>query len=465
MRRTLALVIALTVSIGAACGDDSDTGGPGTTDDPEEPREPAGSSDQGWETIEESSTEPLTLGEPTWGSESDGAASFVRSAAFHDDAVVLLGGDEEMTPHRLEVVDPAAGELRWSLDEFDDEELPGSDGARLWLPSESRNRPPIVIEEVEGDDWAVMVSYSRTTESREDEYGVAALSGETGEVLWMKPVVAASDEPSDDVVYDLVGGDGVVVALTHLESSTETFDFVALDAADGEVLWEGTGLAARGRQQGLSSLTVSSEAILAQVPNGNEPGQSDAEDQIPEETVVAWDPSTGETLWELDDRYPRSQVVAGAGDVALVQVPAEPVDEGSGEVAGPAEMIVLETSTGDELTSFGTLASLCVTDQEAMIACLHGGLDPRYATFGVEDQSTGLSQQSDAALPLVGAHDGYLFASDTDGVNQILDRSGTVLDDSPPGRFIAMSDQYAIFTAGDVASMSGSFPYTIHPVS
>lgn len=470
MRRTLALVTAVTLSISAACGDDSsdagDSDGGSATGEPGDPQEPELSTDlAGWEIIEESSTEPFTVDEPIWGSDSDDAAQFVTNAAFHDDWAILLGGDEDMATHRLEVVDLAAGELSWSLDEFDDDELPGGDGARLWLPSESDNRPPIVVDEVDGADWAVLVSYTKREGEGQKEHGVAALAGETGEVLWMSPVIPATEERRDDVVYDLIGNDEVVVALTHIDHTSETYELVALDPSDGEDLWEGSDLAARGRELGLFNLTLAGDTILAQMPNEGDGGQSTADDQLPEETVVAWGAATGETRWDLGDRYPLSQAVVAADDVALVQVPAEPVEDDSDEVTGPAEMIVLEASTGEEVTSLGTFASRCVADRDATIACHHGGLDPRYATFGVEDRDPGLSVERAEGPTLIGVHGEYLFVSEPDGVNLILDRSGGVLDDDPPGGFVAMSDRYAIFTAGDLEPLSRSHQYTIYPLS
>jgi hypothetical protein len=307
------------------------------------------------------------------------------SAAFRGDSLVLPAiGDRP----GLGVVEAATGELRWSVRHGS--EAPG--GGDAFLHAQQSPSPPVIVDRAGG--WAVLAGYD-TRRADPTEHGVMALSGEDGHVVWKTPVAESRDAvegPEPRVTY---AADGIAVIVVAGRLGTErgygnppyryTDDprLVAVDTADGAVLWEREGLGAAG---------IDGDTVFAY------PGDyTDSPDsRRPAESVAALDAATGEVRWDLSYRHPESAFVLAAGDLAVVKVPNPEQDSAA---TRPHETLVVEATTGREVVSFGTTASACAADDE-LIACAVSGPpdseDSRLATLQVDDREAGVSE---AALP------------------------------------------------------------------
>lgn len=337
----------------------------------------------------------------------------------------------------MAVADAATGAIRWSYPEFGT--LRGGDGA-VWWPSDSG---PIAVGD--GDDLKVIVEYIKSRcpgfcpigrGDRTDEFGVAALSGRDGSVLWQAKITGGlpAESPEADQERDLqstLRGADTKIAMVNVAPSTSgrgESRVIALDVGSGKRMWE---------LPGTNVTWFDGHTVVGIRPP--EPGNRDG-------TAFTIDPATGQQRLDLTSRYPHIDFKFSqtSGDTVVVPL-------GSPQDHLPAGVLVLDTATGAELDRVGALRpEECAADDQGLLAC--GVFDdhatPRIATIQPSDHKIRVSK----ALPDLGTVDsvwhGHIFLAT--GGSQLIyadaDRSGNVLNDKLPGRPTAISDKYAIFT-------------------
>lgn len=469
LRRAIATVLAIGLAAASACSGDDDPSERGTgTTEARPPTEPPG-----WELVDGEPLEPLPVEEePLW--TGDAVAEAFRDAdvaVFRGDDLVLWGGSHDGYGYEnLGVLDAATGQIRWMVSAG--AELAGGDGAEL----ESSGSPwPPVIELADG--WAVVAAYRLEVGDELTEYGVAALSGEDGRVLWKMPVVTGTrgDEERQLRRIDVV--DGVVLASEGPADVGQLFDqrVVALDSADGSVLWDRPG-------HGLAG-AAGDTALAYPSPPRPDPRTADLGSfWLPFEPMVGLDVANGEVRWDLSDRFGQSLLELTTADLALLLVPVPADDPPGGAEPEHWEGIVVEASSGRELDSFGTTLTrdACAADDE-LIACVVGVSDPgtepvvvhdRLATFDTAEREGSVSE---ATLPedlrvvadVQAVVDGRIVAEGVSDTSLSLDRFANPVG-GLPGRYLAMSDRYAIFEPGDhrddPATWAHADTYTVHRI-
>jgi hypothetical protein len=239
---------------------------------------------------------------------------------------------------------------------------------------------------------------------------------------------------------------------------------VAVDATTGTRLWDADRL---------WPVTIAHDTVLAQV--GGVPfSLSFTGQQAEAPAVVALDAATGETRWDLSERYSWSDLVLTAGDVAVIKVAPLP-DDGQSEREGDTprravtETLVVDLATGREIASFGTEVFTCGTDGSELIACSMFGRsdDRRLATFRVAGRDAGVSAAGLPDLDVDGVWQGRVFGSALESpppdppyrtewtpVERYLsvDRSGGIVEQGLPGSFLVGSDDYVIFRCGSIGT-------------
>lgn len=484
--RTLWAAAVAVVCLAAACSGDgggdrsSASGTAGPADGPTLP--------PGWDLVDETPELPsLDVGERLWGSDEMEPIQSISRVALHGDAVILDGLDAGDHQH-LAVVDGPSGQLRWSVEAFDD--LPGGDGA-TWHPSVTTPDNILVLQDEElavaGDDeWVVLVNYQLAhAEDAAPEYGIAALSGDDGRVLWKTPTIpsqpgsesATSDRraPGRTLANGGLAVTGVLPDDPTLDPSNpdvlNRVDLAAVDVANGRPLWQQTGAWPVG---------VTDGAVFALVPD--DPTEASTSDPLPV-TTVALDPATGERLWDLSDRHPTARLVLTAGDAAVMELmdSTSPSEE---ESESGSETLILDAASGDELASFGTGVTFpddCGAD-DSLIAC---GLltDPSeglgslaLATFDVEERDPGVAARTfeevidvdGASFGVRGVAEGRVFVGALDHASVTLDRAGQGVDPELSGVLLAVSDRFLIVEepGNEQEPATGEDPpYTVHAVS
>jgi outer membrane protein assembly factor BamB len=494
------LIVAALVAVAVIAGG-SENEGDRAAEEPEE------ALPSGWEIVEApSGLEPLSLSvDPLWGTDAGGPLEVVSAAVFRDDVAVLLGGDDGNRTDQLAVVDAATATPRWSIGGLD--ELTGGDGAVWWLASDSPFSPNVVNQP---DGWAVLVPYyyspcpgwcHYTQVDQTAEYGVAALSAADGHVLWKTTVVPAApmtDPPpetptiramvtSEDLALVVVEPGDVEYA-PHTQTYVDALRAIAIDPTSGSILWEVTGVWPKA---------VVGDSVLAHT--GADPMRSrlGEDDQREGPALVALDASTGRTRWDLSERFRYSDLVLTAGEVALVEVPADGADDSIGDVPlQGVETLAIDLETGREVTSLGTEIGPCRTDQTSLVACSlrgpDGPGDDRVATFQLDDRDVGVSEARFDGLSIDDVWDGRVFVTafdppqperpefpDTGGMDRdeaeaareeywealeevdswipverrwSVDTSGRTVDDTVPGTVLAASDRYVIFACGSIGN-------------
>ena len=459
----------------------------------------------GWQTVEEpSGLRPLSLSQdPVWGTDTGGSMDVVSAAVFRDDVAVLLGGDDGNRADRIAIVDAATGTPRWSIGGLD--ELSGGDGA-VWWPASDSPLSPNVVNQPGG--WAVLVPYyyspcpswcHYTQVDQTEEYGVAALSADDGHVLWKTTIVPAATmtdpPPATPTIRAMVTSDDLAVVVVEpgdIEYAPDTQAYVdalrvvAIDPLTGSTAWEATGVWPGA---------IVGDTVLAHA--GGDPMRTGLgqDDQREGPALVALEASTGTTRWDLSERFPYSDLVLTAGDIALVAVPADDADESIGAVAVQGvETLAIDLETGREETSLGTEMGTCRTDHTSLVACpvsqtgVRGG--DRVATFRLDDHEVGVSQARFDGLGIDDVWNGRVFVTaydppqpqlpeypDTGGMGPAeaeaarevyqeeweeydswtpverrwsVDPSGRTVDDNVPGEVLAASERYVLFTCGSI---------------
>lgn len=349
------------------------------------------------------------------------AGEQVRSARFIGSSLLI-----EAAPNTgMVVIDPATGKPRWSMAKVRDRAgheinvFPGAASSSVPVTGDSAN-------------WSILLQYNAGS-GEALESGFASVEGDTGRVRWatrLNKTVAGKASELDEL---LVGADNNVAVSWFTASDSSdgkpmTASVLATDVADGSTLWQAKGMwpqfVAAGRVLGV---TASKPPELSQ--------------EGVDAYVTALDARTGKERWNLKSRYRNSRLYAVAGDVALVG--AETNDD---EVA-----VVIDAESGRELANLGKV-NACDTDEQRLIACVarYGGANTsRVVTFDVDKQE----KQVSPALPdrrttgeISGVWGDYIFLGDSGSGFRALDRNGNIAADNLPGRFIAMSERYALFS-------------------
>jgi outer membrane protein assembly factor BamB len=286
------------------------------------------------------------------------------------------------------------------------------------------------------------------------EQGVAALAGSDGRVLWTAPVVPAvpaGQMPTDVVLGVVAGADTVLVIIGGPtftsrpagESGLDGIRVVALDAATGQQRWEVDGMWPVG---------VSGDTVLGM--EGGQPFDIRARNDAAT-TVVAFDARTGERRWDRSATFPLLMSQPIAGDLVVVEVPAE-----GARSDGQTEVLVLESSSGDEVASFGIFASGCRSDGASLIACgvMSRGERGKLATFRVDDREAGVAEHDIADLYVDAVWRDSVFVTSWDVAaednpdvpRQLVDLAGRPVAEGLPGTVLASSDRYAILSCGSI---------------
>ena len=357
----------------------------------------------------------------------------ISGTAVHEDRAVVVG-EAGASAQRLVVVDAATGDLIWTVDSG--QELFGGKGVAVddggfVSPMEE----PVLTGT--GPGWSVVVPYQREVDDG-FEFGMAALSGETGKVRWQYPVRTDDHDFTTEWSTPLVATEDTVW-MTTMENGFGSIDapVVAVDAKDGTELWS--------RRLSVAPYLVDDGTILAEkVGAYTKGGPADSTG------VVALDGRTGDTLWDLNDRYPDASLEAVMPTTAVIKFD-DPDSFGD-------KFVAVDTGTGEQVAELGRGHGSCVTDGASGIAC---PLDDGRMTSIVADRSvvtTDPERIGDFDPELTGLFDGRLLASapgDNAASKQyVLDPDGEVLAADPPGRLLGGGDGFALFGTSD--DLSGS---------
>ncbi len=350
-------------------------------------------------------------------------------------------GDEK----RMVLADARTGEHRWTLVD----ELRG--GGRVW---DSLHRPHLVAHPT---GVAVLVQYCvDTCVGNVGSDGIALLSGQDGSVLWQSPTVDGAEHYT--VVW--TAADGTVVVTVQPGAGiylpperVNEVRVLAFDVRTGAKRWE---------THGVWPVRTAGDVLLGAVGEAPPRRQSDFTAPVADlATVTALDLATGSKLWDFADRARSAQVVAVAGDTALLF--------GHNRVRQ-----VVDVRTGREIAEFpdvGSAIDCAGSVDTTLIACVT--TDGRaIRTFDSADRSTAVSVGD-----LGGGRDG--IAVDTVWRDRILDwstedapytfdRAGNRIDATLPGVIIASSGDLVLTAAATSDSGSGRHTATdiaVHQVS
>jgi hypothetical protein len=343
---------------------------------------------------------------PLWTSRGEARTADVR------EGLAIYGG------RSLVLADAASGAVRWSVTR--DEDLPGADGAQWmsWFAS-----PQLVGH---GDGVAVLVDYywnscaeegGCTRGQAKDEVGLALLSSASGKVLWRVPTA----EPGQASFWlEYVDDRTALVSVAPGHSvAAEDVRAMAIDLPTGKIRWERTGFWPRA---------VVGDMVLGE-KNDVHPDEREP-DAVPDGSVAGFDLATGAPRWERGD----SQLVVTGGDVTLVRAAR------GREVEG----VIVEATTGREVTKFGGTAESCAGD-DIMLACQLDldGLD-EVATFRLDDRKVDVSAAELTSFEVDAVWRDRIFVNG-DHERYTITRAGNKVDRHLPGDLVAIADGYALF--------------------
>jgi hypothetical protein len=219
---------------------------------------------------------------------------------------------------------------------------------------------------------------------------------------------------------------------------------VALDAATGQQRWEVDAVWPVG---------VSGDSVLA--TEGGQPFDIGARNDAEETTVVALDARTGERRWDHSAVFPLRMAHPIVDDLVVVEVPAE-----DARSDGQTEVLVLESSSGEAVASFGIFASGCRSDGATLIACgvMSRGERTKLATFRVDDREAGVAEHdlADVYVDAVWRDSVFVTSWDVaaedspDGPRQLVDLAGQPVAEAVPGAVLASSDRFVILSCGGI---------------
>lgn len=420
---------------------------------------------------------PITFdARPLWSGSAAGVMERVDQAEFRGDVAILSGDDARDSVWAA--VDAGTGKVLWSYHRAD----PAARSLRGGGMPEAEASFQIVGGT---DDWKVVIPYylQCTNASRcpseipgsSLEYGLVALSGKDGSVLWQTPIAGGTvrtEKPSYDFLLGaaLVGGDNHTVVADVTADSHLTMDereTVAVNTDDGTVRWR--------HPHTQAVLTAGGTVFQA-------PGNQD-DTTTPAGTETAVDLMTGATLWSL----PPSQTAAlGAGGTVLTEQGADLAEENDMTQAPKPPNVMtggsfLDAATGKKIADLPQLGGFyrCTPDPASVIYCQLGpGIDGTYngrqpaftrplLTYSDTDHRIRVSKRDvtcggSSRYPDHADQD-HIYCSQSSQPSQVLelDRSGNVLASGLPGHVLAISDHYAVVGTDDDYPMSAFAVYHV----
>ncbi|MEU0567442.1 PQQ-binding-like beta-propeller repeat protein [Nonomuraea sp. NPDC005983] len=347
---------------------------------------------------------PITFdAEPLWEGRSDNSY-WGPAIEVVDDALLQSGRDQERTV-RVLVSDVETGKKRWSV----------SDGQRLAADGTHASFDLVVDVSVLGEGsangWSVLLAYEKG-----EEKGVAALSGESGKLLWKIPVTKAKRNwltPSITADDELI-----LVSAFSQKGRKVTQRTFAYSTNTRRKLWEASGF----------TVVIAGGTGLAWT--GSKPEGPT--------TAVGLDAKTGQKRWDLAGRFKTSQPRYARDDLAVV--------------SADDAIIAIDPATGRERAVLNKKPRMCTGDGESLIACTVGEEGrTRLATIQLTD---GVVRVNSPLLPESIEVDhvwkGRIFARTvgTDVQYVVLDASGASLGQIP-GKVQDINDHYVVFARDD----------------
>lgn len=391
---TALVAIAAVVAVLVVTGDE-DSGAPG-------PNRPA------------PTAKPVELTAMPWSPEAEQAPL----PQLRDDTVLFF--EEIDHEEHMVLADARTGGHRWI--QALDEDLPGG-GLRV----DALSRPLLVTHST---GLAVLVEYCvARCQGNPGGDGVALLSAKDGSMLWRTPTVDGDPRSTDNTAETIIEttDDDTVLVTIHpgmaRQPGPNELRVLALDVGTGAIRWEARDVWPV-RIAGDVVLGVTGDMLVPTLRNAVGAPLADYPG-----SVSALDLATGRPLWDFTDRARTSQLVAAAGDAALV-------------FGNDGVRQVVDVRTGRELAEFPGVwnAEDCAGSVDTtLIACAtHDGRAIR--TFDTADRSTQVTVGE-----LGGGRDGV--TAGTAWRDRILDwrtsrtfdRAGNRVDEELPGVIIGSS--------------------------
>lgn len=378
---------------------------------------------------------------PLWTAEDVGLES-LTGTVLHGDVAVVPGTNYD--GGTLAVVDARSGQVRWSADDGDP--LAGGDGLVAHHSSPHAPIPP-TIQELDNGDWNVLVPYrtrrdqSPVASDGEDqeptEYGVAALSGGTGRLVWASEPMLSVDDPSgpDPAVRTVDVDRGTVLAAAG-GGEQRPLTTWALNAGDGSTQWSAENVWPAALAGGRAIVETADSADLIMREEGPDTEHS---------SVRALDAASGKPVWDLTDRYTDSTVDVSSGDYVVVRVTIPESERELGDSEN--ETLLLRAGNGKIAERIGSF-ELCHTDG-ALIACQP---DTELITFRTDTPRP----KSETATPFgdTSSWEVLNVFDDTIVVNDRTEDTERVRAINPAGEVIAdeliaepttLTEEYAVF--------------------
>lgn len=371
--------------------------------------------------------------------------------------VAIVAGDVGLSEARLAVVDARTGTPHWTVDAGSP--LRGGDGAVAhhghgFRAEHMRSVTGSPAVYGEGDDWTVLIQYTKGAQGRETEMGVAALSGKDGTVRWKHALVRPrsgdkGDDDRDKKMRLLASDARVVLASVEAEKGIDPVT-VALNPATGRKLWE---------HKGGWAYRFAGDVALGET-RGERPPPTAWGSERKGADVFALDVRTGRKRWDLSEAFESSHLDAVAGGTAAVIVrEAKP-----GRTSTDRRTILLDTATGRETAaSRGTATGGdaaetdrpygCADDGRTLIAC--AGSRGRLVTIrpgdGAEPFTTKkpvFDEEAMVRVRMIWQDRIFVHASARDGRparGAVVDRAGNRIGSAPPGEVAAPSEKTVAF--------------------
>jgi len=317
----------------------------------------------------------------------------------------------------------------------------------LWQITSS----PVVV----GDerDGVVLVEYrtqyavegcSRCPRNRTDAEGIAALSIEDGSVVWLRPVipsVSVDDRRATPYALQtprrLVANDQVAM-LEVLVRRGDGFDnrVAAFDPTTGERLWQ-----LRDVEVAFAVDDVVLGVVRRDPPRGSKLQRAGI--------TVAFDARTGARRWTLGSRDSLTSPMVAVPGVAAVRTTAE-----------GRTLQLVDLNDGSVLSDLPPTVT-CRSDGESVIACIGGGIyDPRLTTYDATTATLATSAQEVPSDVLAAVADGYVYVGNEFSPAEervALDRSANVLSEPLPGVVVRATEQYLVLDEHEPGRTPGSF--------
>ena len=373
-----------------------------------------------------------------------GTVTLVGAYSFDlvGDALVVVGTrktEDDNASQQIVVTDARTGVVRWSL--YGGDPL-GSDGDAF-----HRLTPGAVVDR--DGDWKLLVEYVRPGADRRTgsytETGIMALSGRDGRVVWRAPVDRVSRRGARvRLLLDTVVGDRVVLVTSTYAEGDDAFEVAAFSPATGAPMWTLPGTVAR---------FVTGDVVLVERPILP---VTDPLKRRMRTTVAGVRLDDGSVLWDAAGRYAQASHLQATDGAVVVDV-----EPGS---------VVLDASTGRELTATPQDLKRCFTDNAGPVACTV------VTSTGPVQKHLAIVERSGAAVDITSVPNSgnwvlqstwkgrLICASDLGGPPAVLDRSGNTLDLGVKGRIYALDDDLVVFSPTGVGEdQQGEF--AVHAVA